>query len=559
MNRHHAFLLLMLSLFALSCKETTTIYESNTLTDPAIMPEVIYTSPGANTTGPYDGFTTSFTVRFNKLMDPSSVRHAVHFLSSVGDILPDTCGFAINQGDVATIVPVRSVLTLPFLWRVGRQYTLRIDSTAKDIFGNHLTEGWTMTFMPEPAFRVKSISPLPGAVNVNTTSVQISFNAPVDSALRSRITFTPPLPGLWRYVRYTSAEYDSSQIGFQSNSAFPPGMTFSVTIPATVSDKNGDPLTAGFSSSFSTTGFTVTSTNPGDGGTGWPISGLQLTIGFNDSLDDSTVPGAFSIDPAIAGTIEYSPNPRTFYFVASDNYLLNTVYTVKIDTSVRSLAHARMPRPYVFSFLTAPTGSGSSNPSVSYTTPRNGDTLVPMQSPIYIVFNSALDTASARAAFSITPPVTGLLSVQNYGEIYFSPIDAFVQSTLYTVTIGSSLRSSQGVALAAPYVFTFRTEPFNVTQTNPSDGTTHVPTSISSITVTTNGFIDPATVSAAWSISPNTPGTLTLAQNGRVLVFQPSSPLLPLTPYFVTISTALHSTSGIALPADHSFAFATGN
>ena len=108
-----SWLLLLVALLAISCKETEKIYTPiNTLTDPALMPEVIYTFPQRGATGPYEGFSTTLTVRFNKLMDAASLHHAVHFYSDAGDISPDTSILSINQGDVATISPVRGSLTV---------------------------------------------------------------------------------------------------------------------------------------------------------------------------------------------------------------------------------------------------------------------------------------------------------------------------------------------------------------------------------------------------------------------------------------------------------------
>src|SRR5206468_2693273 len=119
--KKYTWFLLILCLISLSCKETDTIYQPvETLTDPDVSPVVIYTFPAAGTVGPYDGFSTSITVRFNKLMDVASLRHSIHFVSPAGELLPDTGIVTLNQGDVATITPIRSNLNVSFLWKVAR-------------------------------------------------------------------------------------------------------------------------------------------------------------------------------------------------------------------------------------------------------------------------------------------------------------------------------------------------------------------------------------------------------------------------------------------------------
>ena len=103
-----------LCLCSITCKETDTVYQPiDMLTDPSVTPQVIYTNPGNRTTGPYVNFSSTLTVRFNKLMDFASVQHALHFSSPDSDLLPDTASLSMNQGDVASISPIRTNLNLP--------------------------------------------------------------------------------------------------------------------------------------------------------------------------------------------------------------------------------------------------------------------------------------------------------------------------------------------------------------------------------------------------------------------------------------------------------------
>lgn len=554
MIRKQTWLLLVACLISITCKETDTIYEPvNSLTDQAVKPAVIYTFPGAKSIGPYNGFSSTITVRFNKLMDLPSLQHAVHFVSTVGDLLPDTSTISINQGDVATITPIRSNLNYPLLWKVGRSYILRIDSTATDINGNNLIPSFGMTFIPEPYFRVKTISPVSGAINVGTGStLQIAFNALVDTSIRSRVIISPQVYGLWHYASISGGLYDSSQIIFQSSSGFAIGTTYTVSIGSNAVDKNGDPLAGGFVSSFATVPFAVTGTSPGGGSTNWSPSSLRISISFSDSLDTSTVQAAFRINPPIAGQISYLSSPRTFYFTSSNNFLPDTVYTITIDTSIRSKARARMSQPYGFSFMT-----GSSPFYVTSTSPNNGDTTVLPRNAVAIYFSTTLDSASVRNAFSITPPVDGLISFPQPNALSFSPLRLFSLSTHYTITIASSIASTSGTSLGSPYTFTFATVPFEVTQAYPGNGLTQVSTA-QYIEIYTTDAIDTSTVRSAFSIAPTVGGTFP-PWNASDFYFVPSTPLQPYTIYTVTISSALHSKSGVPLASPYTFTFATGD
>jgi hypothetical protein len=558
MIKIQVLLLLVICFIAITCKETDTIYTPvETLTDPSVKPVVIYSFPGSNSIGPYSGFSSTITVRFNKLMDASTLQHAVHFISPIGDLLPDTSTISINQGDVASITPIRSNLLYPLLWKVGRSYILRIDSTAKDINGNRLSPSFELTFKPEPYFRVKTISPASGAVNVNTSTLQIAFNALVDPSIRSLVTLSPSGSGLWRYSSIGTGVYDSSIINFQNSSVFTIGKCYTISIGNNAVDKNGNLLTGGFASSFTTIPFAVTSTSPSDGSAGVSLSLLRISVAFSDSIDTSTVPAALSITPPIAGSISYLSNPRVLYFNASNTLLPDTVYTVKIDTSIRSKSHSRLAQPYSFSFVTGSAYAGSSSFYVNSTSPGNGDTTATSGTTIWIYFNTALDTASVRNAFGIVPAVDGLISFPYSDVLSFSPIRYLATGTLYTITLAGSIKSKSGIALGSPYTFSFSTARFKIMQSYPSNGSTHISTG-TYFSVSASDAIDTSTVRSAFSITPSVSGTFETYVGEYYFYFNPSTRLQPYTTYTVTISTALHSQSGTPAAAPYTFTFATG-
>src|SRR5262245_28774671 len=125
MTPRNLFFLLLAGLCLISCTDNT-VSPEDLLADPSVKPAVIYTYPGINTAGPYDNIGTSITVRFNKLMDQASVQHAVTFDSQVGDLMSDTGRATSSTGEVYSITPVVVNTGLPFLWRVGKTYVLRI-------------------------------------------------------------------------------------------------------------------------------------------------------------------------------------------------------------------------------------------------------------------------------------------------------------------------------------------------------------------------------------------------------------------------------------------------
>src|SRR6266849_3429062 len=98
MRNAHKWLMLVFGLASMSCKQNF-VAPADLLSDPSIKPVVIYAYPSPNSTGPYDNFSTSITVRFNKLMDVTSLQHAVRFSSLLGDIKEDTGSVYSQTGE----------------------------------------------------------------------------------------------------------------------------------------------------------------------------------------------------------------------------------------------------------------------------------------------------------------------------------------------------------------------------------------------------------------------------------------------------------------------------
>ncbi len=550
MTARNLFFMLLAAFWLLSCKDNTVSPEGS-LNDPSLKPAVIYSYPGVSSSGPYDNFGTSITVRFNKLMDQASIQHAVSFDTQVGDLLPDTGRATSSTGEVYSITPVLASPSTPFLWRVGKLYILRIASTAVDVNGNDLVPPFIMPFTPEPYFRVKSSTPANLSANVASNVFRLQLNAPVDTSFFSSIAISPPLPGRWRYTSVSSFGVDSSQILFQGLRTLPAGTSYTLSIAGQAHDKYGNPLVGGFSSSFSTTPFGVINTLPSNSSANISLNTRLIYAAFTDSLDTATVRGGFSLTPPAPGYFIYSLDERQFSYILQSNLSPRTVYTIRIDTTLHSKSGMKMPAPYVATFTTT-------DFVVTSTYPSTGDTTVYSRSELNISFSGDIDTASVRAAFSMSPGVSGLFDfVRSSNGFGFSPIADFVAGTTYTVTISTDLRSITGVHLSAPYTFWFKVAPFKVTGSYPQDGSTHV-YRYNNISVYASDYIDTSTVRSSFSITPQTTGTLNLQPDGSYFYFVPDTAYQPLTVYTVTIAATLKSQSGATLQSPYTFSFATG-
>jgi hypothetical protein len=434
---------------------------SESLTDPSVMPKVIYTYPPANSVGPYDdlyllncgfeycSYYSRFQLRFNKIMDYTSTRRAISLASPFHNLRVDTTYLFTVGGDVFLLHPTDSSgYRYNLRWRVGEVDTLKIASSAKDINGNTLP-AYSMTFEPEPYFRVRNVYPANGATDVYAnTYIHLRFNSPVDTSIRSKIQISPSIPGSWYIYSYDSMYVEYSYNALKSN------QLYTITVSPAAHDAYGNQIGQQFTSSFTTAQFRVTQTYPSDGDTRvYPYS--SINVYFTASIDSGTVRSAFKINPVSTGNFSMWDGNSNFYFYPSNGLLLDTTYTVTIDTSLRSKAGDKLVAQYTFSFKTVPF-------EVSYTQPYNGDYNVSRYTSVYVNFTAPIDTGSVRSSFTMKDSsganVAGYLYLYDGSSSFnFSPSHTLGANETYTVTISTGMRSKSGTYLKSPYTFSFTT------------------------------------------------------------------------------------------------------
>ena len=224
-----------------------------------------------------------------------------------------------------------------------------------------------------------------------------------------------------------------------------------MTVNTTAHDKYGNYLSQQYMSSFTTSPFRVSGTYPQNGRTDVSLS-TSISVAFTSRIDTGSVRSAFQITPATSGSFYLYDGNTSFEFYPSGGLLADTMYTVTIDTSVRSKDGTKLSSPYVFSFRTVPF-------TVTYTFPYNGQTGISRYPySIEVGFSAPIDTGSVRSAFSI-PGVSGYFSFYDGGNyFYYYPTNTpLLANTIYTATISTAMRSKGGARLKAPYTFSFTT------------------------------------------------------------------------------------------------------
>lgn len=467
--------LISLALSTSGCKKEEIIISSkDELTDPAVQPKVIFSSPSHQSVGPYPLYAPgdqysrpNIILRFNKLMRKESVqpgtirvsgfdrpvvvrlmsnyyyyrdvKNSVADHATSDDFYNDLFSLSISDSSDYYYGGARST------YRIGQLYTLTIDSTLEDINGNRFSGAFNLTFEPEPAFRVTSMIPLNGSKDVDRfTTMTLAFNNKVNAAIFSSLQVTPSTPGVWRI-----AQYDSHYVSYYPTSPLGYNTLYTMTAASGAQDVDGNVSTRSFASTVRTIAFQTTSQWPRDRATNIPTS-TNISIEFSGGIDTATARAAFSISPPVAG-IFYSAYDRQLQFFPQQELASGTTYTVSLSTTLKSVEGVSLAAPLTFRFTT-------DRFRVLYTNPSNGNLYVYRGSSIGVYLNAPIDTATVRSSFKTSPNVTGTFSLYaNSSGFSFLPASPLAANTTYTVTVSTSLISTRGEYFGEPYSFFFVT------------------------------------------------------------------------------------------------------
>jgi hypothetical protein len=319
-----------------------------TLADSLTPPRVIYTYPSNNSCGPYDNY-NRFQIRFNKIMDLTSLRKAVTFSAPQGIISPDTSSFTSVGGDLI-IFNAADSLGNPVVWKIGASYIIRIGTDANDIYNNHLRAPFSATFTPEPYFRVRAITPKNMSINTSVVpKFSINFNSPIDTSIFSSIVTIPPIVLKW------SLSSDFRIVAsLATNIRLEADTPYNIILLPSAHDKFGNHLVTEFKSAFTTIPFRVSTTSVKNGSIGIPSSLGQISISLTAPIDTSSIKNGISIEPPIKYYF-WGTNGKSTYkilFNQSEPFALSTKYVINLKSSIRSQSGKPLV-PFTLEFTTA--------------------------------------------------------------------------------------------------------------------------------------------------------------------------------------------------------------
>ena len=304
---------------------------------------------------------------------------------------------------------------------------------------------------------------------------------------------------------------------------------------------------------------TVVSTNPANLAMGVPVTQI-VTATFSEAMNPTTINTVtFTLagpnGAAITGAVTYSGVTATFTPAA--NLPPSTTFTGTITTGAKDPAGNALATNFFWTFTTG------AIPTVTSTVPANGATGVPLNQAISATFSEPMNPATITiATFTLTGPgATAVAGAVTYvaasNTAIFKPAANLTASTVYTATITTGAMSAGGDALAANFVWTFKTGATTNTSaptiisTNPANGATAVPIN-QKVSATFSAAMNPATINGT-TFTVTGPGatlvagTVTYSAGSNTAVFAPTTNLAPSTTYTATVTNGAQDLAGNAL------------
>ena len=179
----------------------------------------------------------------------------------------------------------------------------------------------------------------------STEAVGISVNVTCNEITKTAVTKSAPPPMVGRFDTDNVPGWDT-------------GDAFTITIPGYVIDSGttsgtliGDTTDVGTLSISEYQPPIVTVVYPNDGATDVPVT-ATISATFSKAMNTTSVEGAFSIVPTIAGTFSWTDGDTKMIFTPSADLAYNTTYTATISTTAKDLEENHLESDYIWSFTT---------------------------------------------------------------------------------------------------------------------------------------------------------------------------------------------------------------
>ncbi len=390
--------------------------------------------------------------------------------------------------------------------------------------------------------------------------ITLSFDQPMDhDSVERAMRVTPTVEGDFVWP-------DDATVVFRPK-ALATVTRYRVALVGEVRSASGIPASPELAFAFSTLApLQVTRVGPADGAVDVRIDAPVL-VAFNRAIvpltcvgevaaaDTECLPLSLTFTPTVMGTGTWI-DTSLYRFDPFRGWAAGKSYGVALDMGARSVEGVVLSAPVAWTFNTA-------LPAIQAVTPAAGQTGVPLETAIRVVFNTPMDQDITGSVFSVTgahsESVPGVVTWEDNGALLvFTPALTLNLGVKYTVQIGARARAATSAPLANPQVWTFTTVPYPaLTASVPENGAAGVGVG-ESVRLTFAGALDAATLDANIAITPAGKSLYTYFDTAAG-VYHLSWDKDPRTEYCVLIKPGIADIYGNMLPESDDLCFVTGD
>lgn len=415
---------------------------------------------------------------------------------------------------------------------------------------------------------VTALSPASGASNVPVNGlIHLGFSEAINPLTVSSASIT--IADANQVAIPASISFsDNRSVLLTPQSPLAAGTLFTVTI-AGVQDSAGNnvtPLTASFTtgSSPATAAPQLLSINPN--GFGLASVNTAITAVINVPVDPLTVSQntlqLFGPAGLVSGSYSVSPDGRTINFVPQTALVPGATYFVSFSCGGITDVAGNFLGCSSFTFITTTTPD-TTGPSVTGTSPGNGQTNVPINAPVVVHFDEPVDllTLGQITLTAGGAPVGFTLTNLNMNQsVTLSPTVLLAPLTSYTVSVTGVQDLSGNLQTAtASATFTTGSEPDlspppSVAVVTPANGELGVPVN-TLVQLQLSKPVDVLTLNASTiqlisqANNAQVPATMSVSPDGTTVSLTPQSPLAPSTSYVVRATPGINDVIGQSLVA----------
>ena len=411
------------------------------ISPPGPGPEPFKEKLTVESTSPSDEATSvainaSVSATFSLLINGSTLTTDSFKVSKEGEEL---AGSVTTNAKTATFTPS---VNLDY----NTTYTARVTTKAQaanyagTTLDNDYTWNFTTTEDADPP-TVSSTNPANGAAGVALNSaITATFSEAMQSSTINTDTFT--VSNGSNTVSGTIS-YNDTTATFTPSVSLSNSTTYTAKITTEVRDSGGNTMASDYTWSFTTvdtTVPTVSSTSPANGATGVAINSI-ITATFSEAMLSSSInTNTFTVSDGngvISGTVSYSD--KTASFTPSNSLSDSTTYTARLTTGAMDLAGNALTSDYTWSFTTVDT----TRPTVSSTTPADGEDGVAISSAITATFSEAIQSSTINTnTFTVSDSSGAVSGTVSYSgtTVTFTPSRNLSDSTTYTAKITSRVK-----------------------------------------------------------------------------------------------------------------------